>query len=324
MRWLLLLLLIANILLFGSFRGWFGQESPPVELHPERLQVVPLERPHRPGADAGIPPVDSGSAVARAPVAEPAGDSSVAIPPAAENAGTLAAGPGVPPIGVPVASEAPSSDAAPAGSAAPAADETIAADAMTGPSRPATETPIEAVSAAASVPSQPEPTPAPPPMTPAAAGEPVTPTAAVVCREFAGLDDARARQLLAALERSGAQVEQQRIEPTSHLVHLAPADTLPEARQRAEEVRRAGVADAYVVPDGSLRLAVSIGLFGKEEAARAFARQVADRLNPALAAAVRISPRPPGAGTVRLLARWRDAAAMAAASEWVAMATRIC
>ena len=44
MRWVLLLLLAANLAMLGWWQGWFADRTPPQELQPQRLRVVPLGR----------------------------------------------------------------------------------------------------------------------------------------------------------------------------------------------------------------------------------------------------------------------------------------
>ena len=44
MRWVLMLLLVANLTVFGWWQGWFADREPPQELQPQRLRVVPLGR----------------------------------------------------------------------------------------------------------------------------------------------------------------------------------------------------------------------------------------------------------------------------------------
>lgn len=125
-----------------------------------------------------------------------------------------------------------------------------------------------------------------------------------VCRAFSFAGEAAARALANALRQTGAQVETQPpAAPTSYLVYLPPADSLAEAQQRVAALRRAGVDDVFLMPEGALRLGISLGLFTRE----AGAREVAARLL-ALGYDARIAPRPQGAGSWRLLARWPGAA----------------
>jgi len=135
---------------------------------------------------------------------------------------------------------------------------------------------------------------------PTAAGEPS-------CREFAIAGDERARALRNALADSGARVEMQRGEaPSSFLVYLPPAASLADAQRQVSSLRQAGIDDVFLMQEGPLRLGVSVGVFSREEGARAVSARVS-----ALGYEVRIAPRPLGAGGWRLTARWNDAATAA-------------
>lgn len=149
-------------------------------------------------------------------------------------------------------------------------------------------------------PAAPHPFPTGPVAAPAAAAEPS-------CREFAIAGDERARALRNALADSGARVEMQRGEaPSSFLVHLPPAASLADAQRQVSALRQAGIDDVFLMQEGPLRLGVSVGVFSREEGARAVSARVS-----ALGYEVRIAPRPLGAGGWRLTARWNDAAAAA-------------
>lgn len=127
------------------------------------------------------------------------------------------------------------------------------------------------------------------------------------CREFAIAGDERARALRNALADSGARVEMQRGEaPSSFLVYLPPAASVADAQRQVTALRQAGIDDVFLMQEGPLRLGVSVGVFNREEGARAVSARVS-----ALGYEVRIAPRPPGAGGWRLTARWGDAAAAA-------------
>lgn len=140
-----------------------------------------------------------------------------------------------------------------------------------------------------------------------AQGDAVPPAVAATCREYVLASEERARALRGALADSGARVELQRGEPpASYLVHLPPALSTAEAQRRVAELRRAGLEDVFLIQEGPLRLGVSVGVFSREEGARAVAARVS-----ALGYEVRVAPRPPGAGGWKLTARWSDAGAAA-------------
>lgn len=132
-------------------------------------------------------------------------------------------------------------------------------------------------------------------------------SADAACREYAIAGDERAQALRNALAGSGARVEMQRGEsPSSFLVYLPPAGTLADAQRQVTALRQAGIDDVFLMQEGPLRLGVSVGVFSREEGARAVSARVS-----ALGYEVRIAPRPLGAGGWRLTARWNDAGAAA-------------
>lgn len=170
--------------------------------------------------------------------------------------------------------------------------------------------------------SAPAPMPAPAPTAPqppsSAAGivsAPLAPDAAVpsteVCVAFGGLDEQRASRLREALQAGGARVTTTRVElPSGYLVYAPPAPTRAEAQQRLGALLAAGQADVFVVQDGPLRFAVSVGLFRSEETARALVTRLQERGETGL----QIAPRGPVTVRVRLQAHWPDAAAAAVAA----------
>lgn len=146
----------------------------------------------------------------------------------------------------------------------------------------------------------------------------------LLCREFAGLDDGRARILREALSATGASVELQRAEPaTSFMVYLPPAASQVDAQRRQADLRRAGVVDHILIPDGPLRFGISLGVFRQEEGARALAARLAGQ---GVFDAV-VAPRPAGAALSRLIARWADVQAASRGAEATArlgIASRDC
>lgn len=131
-----------------------------------------------------------------------------------------------------------------------------------------------------------------------------------VCVAFAALDEQRAGRLREALQAAGARVVSTRIEqPSGYLVYVPPAPTRADAQQRLAALRAAGQADVFVVQDGPLRLAISVGLFRSEETARALVTRLQQRGETGL----QIAPRGPVNVRIRLQAHWPDAASAAAA-----------
>ncbi|MBU6270932.1 MAG: hypothetical protein KGQ67_06490, partial [Betaproteobacteria bacterium] len=90
------------------------------------------------------------------------------------------------------------------------------------------------------------------------------------CLEAGPLDEARAervRQWARGL-RPGLQAGlERRPETPSFMVYL-PSPSAAEAQRRLAQLRQAGVADIYAIPDGALRNAISLGIFSAQEGAR--------------------------------------------------------
>ena len=66
MRWILLILVVANVALFGWWHRWFSHESEPREIQSQRLRVVPLERLGNPSNGLRKAPVSAGGVQAGA------------------------------------------------------------------------------------------------------------------------------------------------------------------------------------------------------------------------------------------------------------------
>lgn len=258
MKRVVLLLVLANVLMFAWNRGWFDgvRSSSPVAgaEHADRLQPVPLSR-------LEAPPMQP--ALVRAFEPAPGRAPESAAEPAAESAPE------------PAAESAPAPEPAPASGPAPTPEPSAALPSSTSDvSRGAT-------------------------------GEAAAATAALAfCRAFAPVDEARAQALRDALEQAGAHVDARRIEQgASYLVHLPPASSRAEAQQRLVEVRRVGRDDAFVIQDGPLRLAISLGLFRFESTARSMVEQLAH----AGESRALVTPRPPIRVTIALQAHWPEA-----------------
>lgn len=143
------------------------------------------------------------------------------------------------------------------------------------PVTPASE---PAASAAAAAP-QPPSTPAP---GAAAVGGPggspaVAAAAEPMCVEAGPLDDARAERIRewARGLRDGLRADiERRPEPASFMVYLPPS---ADAQRRITQLRQAGVADIYLIGEGPLRQAISLGIFRSQEGARARQGELAAR-----------------------------------------------
>lgn len=121
---------------------------------------------------------------------------------------------------------------------------------------------------ALATPPAPTPTPAP---APAPAATTVPAPAAMACTEwgaFAAADATRAAEALAPLAL-GARLSQRQVdESASWWVYFPPRASRPDAQKKAEEVKRLGIEDYFIVQDeGPFRFAVSLGVFKTEAAA---------------------------------------------------------
>jgi hypothetical protein len=144
--------------------------------------------------------------------------------------------------------------------------------------------------------------------TPGGSAAAVAVAAEPMCVEAGPLDDARAERIRewARGLREGLRADiERRAEPASFLVYLPPS---ADAQRRITQLRQAGVADIYLIGDGPLRQAISLGIFRSQEGARARQGDLAARG----VQGTRIGPGPARAD--RLVARLaRDPAAADAA-----------
>jgi len=265
MRRLLLTLVLANVLVFGWARGWFGGAGGSPGIGPEenahRLRPVPLSRlvvTEHPAAATDPAPPSRTQTPEQAPTAPPPPQPQAPTP---QSTTIEPRSPQVLPAGPEAREPAPARSA---DTAAPVSPETQAESA----------TEVFATSPA---------------------------VASIVCRAFAPIDEERALALREALEQSGARVDAQRIEQgASYLVYLPPAASVDEAQQNLLDARRIGRDDAFVIQDGPLQLAVSLGLFRFESTARVMVEQLV-RAGETRAL---VAPRPPIQVRIALQASW--------------------
>lgn len=112
---------------------------------------------------------------------------------------------------------------------------------------------------------------------PPVAAKPAAETAAApasangTCTEwgaFAGADVARAGEALAGLALGTRLTQRQVDESASWWVYFPPRPNRPEAQKKADELKRLGIEEFYIVPDeGPYKFAVSLGVFKTEAAA---------------------------------------------------------
>ncbi len=103
--------------------------------------------------------------------------------------------------------------------------------------------------------------------------KPEPPKLATVCLEwgaFAGADAARAGQALEPLGLGARLTQRRQEEVAAYWVYIPPLASRQAATQKANELKRLGVDEYFVVPDDpKWRNAVSLGVFKTEEAAKA-------------------------------------------------------
>jgi hypothetical protein len=117
------------------------------------------------------------------------------------------------------------------------------------------------------------------------------------CAEVGPMSEAEAVRVQVALDAVAADlaVATRRAEDTtSWWVYLAPGPG--EASKRIADLRERGVTDTYVMPDGTWKGAISLGLFRQEDLAVALQRSI-----EALGVrGVRVAPRGPSPGRITL------------------------
>ncbi|HJV87200.1 MAG TPA: SPOR domain-containing protein [Noviherbaspirillum sp.] len=119
------------------------------------------------------------------------------------------------------------------------------------------------------------------PPAPAAAPEPdTTPVSAVekkveplACAEIGNFNPEEAKRFSAQLAELslGERLTRQPVqEVASHMVYIPPQADKDAAEKKADELRRLGIDDFFIIQDNSsMRWAISLGVFKQEEAARA-------------------------------------------------------
>lgn len=125
-----------------------------------------------------------------------------------------------------------------------------------------------------------------PVVTPAAGGEPVAGAPAVprarppaICYTFGSMPDRLLAERVQALLRTRGytttlRIEQRRGDLAGYWVLLPPQPSLGEAQARIDELRERGI-DSFVVTEGSMSNAVSLGYFPGRASAEQLQRQLA-------------------------------------------------
>jgi hypothetical protein len=102
--------------------------------------------------------------------------------------------------------------------------------------------------------------------------------AANVCLEFPPMDADRAKAVETSIKREGISVDIKNPDAeASFMVYLAPSESIKEAQRKLGELKRQGVADAFLLQDGPLKFGISLGLFRAEEGAKNLVQQLANK-----------------------------------------------
>jgi hypothetical protein len=153
------------------------------------------------------------------------------------------------------------------------------------------------------------PTPTPTPTLIPVAVPPQAPAPVVTsCSEVGSFDIAEAARFakrIAVLGLSEAVTRRTVVEPARMMVYMPPQGSKEGAEKKAGELRRLGINDFFIMPDGDYQWGISLGVFRSEEAARAHLTQMGKR------GVVTARLGPFSAGTSRIAFQFRglDAAA---------------
>ena len=237
-RLLVLLLILANLIAFLAWQGTLDAWGPGgTPVSPTGAQVAP-ER---------LKVIASGKGAGATGAAQPgdaAGPGGAAVVPGTPSSGTPSSGP-------PSASVGAAPATAPA-NAASVPGASSASDSTPGASSAAGAAPLAA--AGANGPTQ--------------------------CLEAGPLDEARverirdwARGLPAGQQASIAR----RPDTASYMVYLPPGNEPGDAQRRIDQLRQRGVADLFLIGDGPLKSAISLGIFRSQEGARVQVERLAAR-----------------------------------------------
>lgn len=244
----LLLLLLANALLFGVQKGWLGQvwsegrepERIKKELATERFKLV------APIIQAESKPDNTATTTTTTPseaVVTPEAPSSNNAPSEKDHHSTDNK-----PAETPVAADHPENTNKPESTPAPASANVPAS--IVPPLPPTSAT--TAVNTA---------TPPTPPSKPAN-----------LCLQTTTLSVEDSNALKAAIKSLNLKTDSHDAsEPTSWIVHIPSQRSQQDVDARVEELKKAGVKDYFVMQDGGpMRMAISLGVFKVEESARSF------------------------------------------------------
>lgn len=99
-----------------------------------------------------------------------------------------------------------------------------------------------------------------------------------VCLEwgvFSGDDLKRAAQALESLQLADKAARFKAGKQDAYWVYIAPRKSLQEAQRKVDELKKLGVQESYIMPNGSKwQFAISLGIFSSEEGAAQFLEQL--------------------------------------------------
>ncbi len=133
----------------------------------------------------------------------------------------------------------------------------------------------------------------------------------LTCTEVGNFDAteaARFAQRLAPLGLGEAVSRRSVVEPPRMMVYMPPQGSKEGAEKKAGELRRLGINDFFIMPDGDYQWGISLGVFRSEEAARAHLTQMGKRG----VVTARLGPFSPGASRIAFQFRGLDAKASVA------------
>lgn len=106
------------------------------------------------------------------------------------------------------------------------------------------------------------------PAEPASAASAPAAAACIEIGNFDAADAGRFEQGLAGITLAGKALRGTVIEPVRHMVLIPSQGSRDAAERKTGELRRLGISDFFIMPEGEQRWGISLGIFRTEEAAR--------------------------------------------------------
>jgi hypothetical protein len=139
---------------------------------------------------------------------------------------------------------------------------------------------------------------------------PVPLAAFVLCVDYPSSAEAKATELEALIRSlvtaKGGTVKldkEQTVEGGNFLVYLSPSQSLREAQRKLFELKRVGIDDVALIGEGDLKWAISLGVFGTEEAGKNRTQQLSRVGIPG----AKVAPRSAVVNRVAMKAKVSDA-----------------